>query len=292
MNIISFDLSGKIDQPTVSALTLLKREADALCIPFFVVGASARDILLKHCYGINPPRATRDVDLGVRVADWESYNRLTDALIATGKFNATRERQRFCFETVLIDIVPFGAITDERKRISWPPEHEIFMSMFAFEESYECAITVRLSSSPELDIRLPILPGLALMKIVSWEERYPDRAKDAEDLLLIMNSYEAAGNFERLYGQEQGLLKAEGFDTRLAGIRLLGRDMAKMADHETTEVVRRILCSETDRISQYRLVVDMIHETSRFDETFDETRLQVEKLKEGFLEIILDNHPA
>lgn len=286
MSSISFDLSGKIDQPTVNALSLLKRVADALGIPFFVVGASARDILLKHCYGIDPPRATRDVDLGVRVADWEKYNRLTDALIATEKFAATRERQRFCFDTVLIDIVPFGAIANEHKRISWPPEHEIFMSLFAFEESYEYAVTVRLSSDPELDIRLPTLPGLALMKIISWEERYPERAKDAEDLSLIMNSYEDAGNFERLYDQEQNLLQAEGFDTRLAGIRLLGRDMAKMADHETAEVVCRILCNEKDRVSQYRLVVDMIRGKPRFDETFDETRLQVEKLKEGFLEVM------
>lgn len=85
------------------------------------------------------------------------------------------------------------------------------MSLFAFEESYEYAVTVRLSSDPELDIRLPTLPGLALMKIISWEERYPERAKDAEDLSLIMNSYEDAGNFERLYDQEQNLLQAEGF---------------------------------------------------------------------------------
>jgi len=34
MSSISFDLSGKIDQPTVNALSP---------IPFFVVGASARD---------------------------------------------------------------------------------------------------------------------------------------------------------------------------------------------------------------------------------------------------------
>lgn len=124
------------------------------------------------------------------------------------------------------------------------------------------------------------------MKIISWEERYPERAKDAEDLSLIMNSYDDAGNFERLYDQEQNLLQAEGFDTRLADIRLLGRDMAKMADHETAEVVCMILCNEKDRVSQYRLVVDMIRGKPRFDKTFDETRLQVEKLKEGFLEVM------
>jgi hypothetical protein len=43
MSSISFDLSGKIDQPTVNALSLLKRVADALGIPFF--GNSGDSIL-------------------------------------------------------------------------------------------------------------------------------------------------------------------------------------------------------------------------------------------------------
>ena len=54
----------------------------------------------------------------------------------------------------MIDILPFGPITDEDKKISWAPEHEIIMSMVGFEEAYECSITVRLSSDPVLDIKL------------------------------------------------------------------------------------------------------------------------------------------
>lgn len=62
--------------------------------------------------------------------------------------------------------------------------------------------------------------------------------------------------------------------------------MANMANHETAEVVRRILCNETDRGSQFRLVADMIRGKPRYDKTFDETKLHIEKLKEGFLEVI------
>ena len=80
------------------------------------------------------------------------------------------------------------------------------MSMIGFREAYEYSITVRLSTTPELDIKLPTLPGLALMKIVSWREKYPERPKDAEDLLLIMKKYEDAGNRDRLYDTEQDLL--------------------------------------------------------------------------------------
>ncbi|MGD0887341.1 MAG: hypothetical protein ABSA46_21055 [Thermodesulfovibrionales bacterium] len=69
MSNILFDLSGKIDQQTVATLSVVKGIADSQGIPFFVVGASARDFLLKHCYGIESQRMTSDIDLGVEVAD-------------------------------------------------------------------------------------------------------------------------------------------------------------------------------------------------------------------------------
>jgi predicted nucleotidyltransferase len=288
MRNILFDLSGKIEQQTVAALSAVKGIADSHGIPFFVVGASARDLILKHCYGIEPPRMTTDIDLGVEVADWEQFHTLTDALKATGRFLPDEsQRQRYHFDSVLVDIVPFGPITDENRRIAWPPEHEIFMSMAGFKEAYEYAITVRLSTTPELDIKLPTLSGLALMKIVSWREKYPERTKDAEDLLLIMHKYEDAGNFDRLYDKAQDLLEEEKFDARHASIRLLGRDMAIIADTETLSFVKTILDAETREQSQYKLVTDMIKGSGsiRYEDRFDETLQQVQKLKKGLSEI-------
>jgi len=287
MSNILFDLSGKIDQQTVKTLSIVKGAADSLSISFFVVGASARDFILEHCYGIKPRRMTKDIDLGVEVADWEQFNQLKASLITTSKFSLDeKEPQRFHCGSVIVDIVPFGPITDENKRISWPPEHEIFMSMLGFKEAYEYSITVKLSSGPEVNIKLATLPGLALMKIISWKEKYPERKRDAEDLLLIMQKYEDAGNSERLYREEQGLLQEEHFDTRLASIRLLGRDMAKIADPDTFRTVKTILDSETEEQPQYRLVTDMIRSALMFDENFEQILLQLEKLREGLEEII------
>ena len=286
MSKISFDLSGKIDPLIVAALFAVKNIADSNNSPFFVVGASARDFILKHCYGIEPRRLTSDIDLGVQVADWAHFHKLTEALKATGKFLPDeRQNQRYHFESVLIDIVPFGPITDENQRIAWPPEHEIFMSVVGFKEAYEYSITVRLSTNPELDIKLPTLSGLVLMKIVSWSESYPVRTKDAEDILLIMNKYEDTGNFERLYEKELELLQEEKFDTKFAGIRLLGRDMAKIADIATLRIVKSILERETGEQSRYRLITDMIKGALDYERRFDETLKQVEKLKTGLLEI-------
>lgn len=286
MSNIFFNISGKIDKQTIEALTMVKGIADSLNIPFFMVGASARDFILEHCYGIKPRRMTRDIDLGVEVASWEQFNQLKDSLIATGKFtHDKKEQQRFHCDSIIVDIVPFGSITDENKKISWPPEHEIFMSMFGFKEAYEHAVLVRLSTEPPLDIKIPTLPGLALMKIISWNDRPSERQRDADDLLFIMHKYEDAGNRERLFDEEQSMLMEEEFNTQLAGIRLLGRDMARISDLETLKVVTEILENETGEQSQYKLITDMIRGALMFHERFEEILQQVEKLKQGIVEV-------
>jgi predicted nucleotidyltransferase len=285
MNNILFNLSGKIEKPIVNALYTLKKVADSLNIPFFVVGASARDLILKHCYGIEPPRKTGDIDLGVEVANWQQFKELTESLIATGQFFPTKETQRFLCGVILIDIVPFGPITDDNKKISWPPEHEIIMSMVGFKEAFEYSITVRLSSDPVLDIKLSTLPGLAIMKLISWKDKYPERKRDAGDLLLIMNKYEEAGNSERLYGEELPLLQEEDFDARMAGIRLLGRDMAKISDPQTFRIIKSILDGEIEDVSQYKLVSDMIRESGSLQARFGEILSRLEKLRQGIIEV-------
>lgn len=221
MTSILFNLSGKIDRPIVDTLHILRKVADSLNIPFFVVGASARDFILKHRYGIEPRRKTGDIDLGVEVASWEQFGKFTD----------------------------------------------------------------RLSSNPVLDIKLSHLPGLAIMKLVSWKENYPNRKRDAEDVLFMMQTYDEAGNLDRLYEEELALLEDEGFDTRLAGIRLLGRDMRKICDPETFRMIKEILDTETEEMSRYKLVTDMIRETGLPDTRFDEILAQLTKLRQGFVEV-------
>jgi len=68
------------------------------------------------------------------------------------------------------------------------------------------------------------------MKLISWQDKYMDRRRDGEDLLFIMKEHEEARNSERLYEEDLPLLQEEDFDTRLAGTRLLGRDIAKISD--------------------------------------------------------------
>ncbi len=275
-----YDISGKVDPQFIDALLEVKNVADTLDIPFFVVGAIARDLILEHCHSIKSLRITQDIDLGVKIPDWEKFKSLSEDLLSTGKFSKTKDKHRIVYNDVYIDIVPFGPIADKDYRIKWPPENEIIMSTLGFEEAYKSAITVRLSKQPQLEIKIPSIPGLALMKLISWRDKYPERKKDAEDLFFIMKKYEYCGIESRLYEKETPLLEEEGFDNCLAGIRLLGRDMAKMSNPVTLDKIKEILSNETADKSGYRLISDMI---SMHDD-FDGVLLMLGKLRQGVLE--------
>ena len=64
------DLSGKIDDSIVQLLGTIADVAESVDIRFFVVGATARDIILMHGYGVHTIRATLDIDLGVEIS-WQ-----------------------------------------------------------------------------------------------------------------------------------------------------------------------------------------------------------------------------
>jgi len=224
MTSISFNLSGKIDPILVNVLRIVKKEADALGFPFFVVGATARDILLEHCHAKRSPRRTSDLDIGIEVGGWDEFHKLSDALIKI-KFSPTDDPCKFRFDDIPLDVVPFGAISDGDTIIRHPSDSALVMNVLGFQEAYDYSTMIRISDEPVLDIRVATIPGIALLKLIAWDERYPDRSKDAVDLYFFMEKYAEAGNEDRLYGDDLDVMKSEGFDPEQAGIRILGRDM-------------------------------------------------------------------
>lgn len=129
MNKRLLDLSGKIESALVEAFDAIASVASECSIPYFVVGATARDIILSYGHGIAIKRATVDIDLGVEVANWEEFHALKDGLAATGQFEPTRSAQRLLYKRHLpIDIVPFGRLEQENREISWPPDHSFTMN--------------------------------------------------------------------------------------------------------------------------------------------------------------------
>lgn len=279
----SIDLSRKIDKQRVDAIEIISIVTSSLQVPFFLIGATARDILFA-AHNIPPYRATLDIEIGVEVPDWEKFFQLKKSLTETDKFMAAREEQRLRYKDHIdIDIIPFGAISDKNHLIEWPSQ-ETVMHVLGFEETYQHAQIVRLRSKPALEVRLVTLPGLAVMKILSWRDKYPERSKDATDLISIIRYYSDAGNFERIPDEMPELLNSDEFDYAMAGARLLGRDMAKILNPATRKEILNILEKETGEQDRYRLIEDMMRSDLGKSSDFYSILSFLEELKTGIIE--------
>jgi predicted nucleotidyltransferase len=252
------DICGKIDPAQVAVL----RDVDACCssltISFFVVGAAARDILLESLYGIATIRATADTDFAVLLASWDQYTTLTASLCAGDRFRATQVVHRYRHASGrLVDFVPFGSIADANHTITWPGDGER-MTVTGFAEVHASACAVRVAADPELIVRVATPAGLAVLKLISWDEKYPDRDNDAVDLRLIAENYLGCGTQDVLFEQHTDILDDPKFDYTTAGARLLGRHMARIMAGEARERVLAILRRESPPESALRLARQMV----------------------------------
>lgn len=286
MNNISIDISDKVETKKVLVLRSIKELAEELDIPFFIVGAFARDVVFEYIHKIPAPRITEDIDLGVNVANWEQFQQLKDTLIKREILTATNKPHRFVANTfnTIIDIVPYGGIAGETYQVSWPPSHDMIMSMLGFEEAYSSSVKVRLSTQPNLEILIPSIPALAFLKIISWDDAYPRRERDAQDLLFIMENYEATGIETMLYDTRSDLLTEEGYDPRLASVRLLGRDITKLCSSDTLNAVKIILLRETDENQGFRMLSHMVKGVSFQGTKFEKALQLLKKLLQGVQE--------
>jgi len=279
MTSILLNLSPKIDSLFLTIFESLDTAACAVGIPYFIVGATARDMILSMGYGIEISRATADIDLGINVSSWDEFNQLKKALTNTGRFSEQRAQQRLIYDnSIPVDIVPFGAISNADGNIRWPPDQNEVLNIVGFEDAFKLAQPVRLREEPPLDINFASPLGLAVMKLIAWADRNTAGNKDAIDLATVLRTYLDAGNRERLYNDHPDLL-TEDFDYVLAGAELLGRDIASSVSSPTKRLIIEILRQETDVDSESRLAEDMSRRPSTI--TFEQNYAMLLSMKKG-----------
>jgi len=78
-----------LDPVARDILRAVSEEATNIGIDYMVVGATARDILMTHVFGIDTRRATHDVDFAVAVENWDQFEQLKSALAARPRFDSS-----------------------------------------------------------------------------------------------------------------------------------------------------------------------------------------------------------
>jgi len=241
---MSLDFSHKADLvPLAQVVGSLQRVAGPMAVDFFLMGAAARDVMLRHGHHIEPVRQTEDVDFAVMVQDWEIFAALRTALIEGGEFSerAGPATHRLRHQSGLpLDIVPFGGIERADRTIAWPPDQSTVFDCFGAREAFNAAVSVLLPQT--VTLRVASIPALALLKVTAWQDRkHTHPGRDANDLLLYLRSYMDCDNFDRAARDHGDLFMVEDYEHEATGAQLLGRDIALLLDKPAIQHVLEIL---------------------------------------------------
>ena len=126
-----------------------------------------------------------------------------------GFIDKGRDKQRLFYQQApaapetIIDIIPFGKLEAGDRTIAWPPDAEVVMNVAAFSDVFKGALVVELE--PTLQIPIPSLAGLVILKLFAWLDR-----RDGRDVHV-------------------------DFDTVLGGAFLLGKDARQITDQVTRD---------------------------------------------------------
>jgi predicted nucleotidyltransferase len=257
MSVKLLNISNKIDSSALEILKLIDESAKSLQIDFFVIGATARDIIFNMVHNIKSFRATNDIDFSIRIKTWDEFEKLTNSLIKKG-FAKSNIVHRFQYKSIpSIDIVPFGKISTPETSIIWPDKQSKEMNVLGFEECFADSEDMKVSSNPDLIIKIASVRGLVIMKLIAWKDGFPSRSRDALDILYIIKNYIEAGNSERLFKENNDLVD-DNFDFELTGAILLGRDIAKLASPTALSFINEILDYEIKNFDTSPFITDML----------------------------------
>lgn len=274
--------SGKLAHPLLKPIL---QELDGyfkdLNIQFFVIGATARDIVME-IHNEKSGRLTHDLDIAIAINNWDQYAEIEKGIIQLEHFKKdSKQKQRFIYkDTFQIDIVPFGNIMKENDKIFWPPDEQVAMSVLGFPEVRDGLIVVKIDE--EFEINIISLAGIFVLKIVAWQDRYLKGNKDADDIGFILINY--LGIYEEKAIEEYDeIYETDNFSTITAGAKLLGEDLHDIlkVNIKTKETITKIIKGQHDKAEESELV-NQILETNRiirFEEIIESLFIIIKKLE-------------
>lgn len=249
--------SKKIGNPLlVELLRKLTVSFNRMHREFYVIGATARDIILKQVVGSESKRRTMDLDIAIAIPNWETFAEVQDVLVADG-FEKSRDfKQRFYYREYELDIVPYGNVAKDNDIIYWPPEEDIAMSVKGFDEVLSNSITVSIDN--EFSVKIASLHGLFVLKLDAWVDRNLVTSKDAEDMSFILQNYFMA-NIDR--GIHSEVYEWEDFQEYVAGAYWIAFDIANLLKKEHLTYYIDIIKDELKKEEESRLINQIVENT-------------------------------
>lgn len=255
--------SEKLEHP------LLKKLLDELIpvfqkleIKFFVIGATARDIIME-LHGEKSGRRTQDIDIAIAVDKWEEFETIEKEIVQLPDFEKDpKQQQRFLYlNDFQLDVVPYGGITTAEDKIFWPPDQSFAMTVLGFQEAEKDLVRVKIDDTLEIDI--VSLVGIFLLKLVAWKDRHHKGNKDADDMGFILLNYLNIHEERAAMKHYEEVYEIKDFTTTKAGAALLGIDInILLSDNEVNKAKLKAIIETELQAAENSVLFNQILETN------------------------------
>jgi len=190
-------------------------------IPYYLIGVSAIALqLLKK--DLKPGRGTKDIDFAIMISSTKEYQKIINDLELKGftKVQAPWTFYNKAFNAV-IDVLPFGEIEQEftlnfNKR-------NIDLHVLGLKEVLADSRGIYID---EKLVQIPPLPGMVILKLISWSDRPEDRDQDPGDILRIIQHY-FDYNYDEILEKHNDIFPETEIDELKIAARVLGREARK-----------------------------------------------------------------
>jgi predicted nucleotidyltransferase len=277
---------NKISDEYIECFEKLEQAASQTHTDYLLIGATARDLIMESVYGIKAKRQTFDIDIGLCVGSWGTFQKFKDNLKNQGLIESPDVAHIMTFiptnaederDSIRLDLVPYGAINDENGEISWPPNGDVVMSVLGFAEAYESKELIEIKK----DLTLPVTSavGLCLLKFIAWVGRDRNqRSRDAQDIKFVLSNYEQLPGIQDAIFDEEFTERFD-HDIEKAVAAKLGSDIALICSSQTLEHINSGLFNHADELKLEAFATEM--QTRDPDHAQHNLEL-IKALKEGF----------
>ena len=266
-SISSENFNHPLLKPILEALT---NYFASINVKFFVIGATARDIIMS-IYNEQSGRATLDLDIAIAISNWDEFKTIEEGIVKIEGFEKDKsQKQRFIYkEDFELDIVPYGDIMKEDYKIFFPPDEQFAMTVLGFKEVNSATVEIELDES--VSIKIASLAGIFILKVFAWIDRSNKTNKDADDIAFIINNYLSIN--EQRAGEDyyEQIYLDENYSIESAGAKLLGIDTAIILQEypDTKDKIIAIIETEIRKEDESRLINQMIETNTNFE--YEET---------------------
>ena len=229
-----------------------------LKLPLYVVGATARDIIMKVLNDDDVRRRTNDLDVAIALQEWGEFDRVKESL-ESNHFIKVKNKQKFYYKgknhenDFEVDVVPFGRIA-ENERICWPPEGNPVMSVRCFEDVM--ADSISISINDEVNFKIASLCGQFLIKFDTWIARHANTDKDAIDMFYFLDKYYTTMVMDQKTPPDEIELESDNEDLEFIVLcaRWIAYDISKMLSTEHLKYYISFIQEELDKEESSTLI--------------------------------------